>query len=259
MLRVDVDGRRLSVTLARPDVHNALSADLIDAITSAFRDAGQRPGVRYVVVAGDGPSFCAGADLHWMRSTAAASLEENRRDALRLAEMLDAIVQSPLPVIARVHGAVLGGGVGLVAACDLAVAEPSAVFGLTEVRLGLVPAMIFPFLLRRLSRSHLLWAALTGDRFPAHRALEMGLVNAVSEDPAGVVTRWGRSLEAGGAEALANVKRLFNAVPHLNLQEVRQFTADLIARVRGGREGQEGMRAFLEKRNPNWIHAPRRE
>jgi methylglutaconyl-CoA hydratase len=259
MLRVDVDGTRLSVTLARPDVHNALSADLIDAITSAFRDAGKWPGVRYVVVAADGPSFCAGADLHWMRSTAAASLEENRRDALRLAEMLDAIVQSPFPVIARVHGAVLGGGVGLVAACDLAVAEPSAVFGLTEVRLGLVPAMIFPFLLRRLSRSHLLWAALTGDRFPAHRALEMGLVNAVSEDPGAVAAGWGRSLEAGGPEALANVKRLFNAVPHLNLQEVREFTVDLIARVRSGREGQEGMRAFLEKRKPAWLQPPREE
>jgi methylglutaconyl-CoA hydratase len=259
MLHVDVHGPRLSITLSRPDVRNALSADLIDALAATFREAGQRSGVRYVVLSGEGPSFCAGADLHWMRSMVDASLEENRRDAARLAEMLDAVVQCPRPVIARVHGAVLGGGVGLVAACDLAVAEPGAVFGLTEVRLGLVPAMIFPFLLRKLSRPHLLWAALTGDRFPAHRALEMGLVNAVSEDSDGVVAGWARDLEAGGPEALAQVKRLFNEVPPLGPKEVREFTVDLIARVRGGLEGQEGMRAFLEKRKPSWNQTPRAE
>ncbi|MDR5683517.1 MAG: enoyl-CoA hydratase-related protein [Armatimonadota bacterium] len=253
VLRVEVDGSSLSITLSRPEVHNALSADLIDALGAAFRDAARRPGIRYVVLSGEGPSFCAGADLHWMRSTVHASLEDNRRDAARLAEMLDAVVGCPRPVVARVHGAVLGGGMGLVAACDLAVAEPGAVFGLTEVRLGLVPAMIFPFLLRKVSRSHLLWAALTGERFPAHRALEMGLVNAVADDPDDVVAGWARSLQAGGPEALAQVKHLFDQVHRLSPQEAREFTVDLIARLRTGPEGQEGMRAFLERRRPSWM------
>lgn len=251
-VRVTQEGARATVTLARPEVHNALDPLLLGALMEAFRTTAEHPDVRVVVLAADGPSFCAGADLRWMRAALGASLEENRRDAAQLADLLEAIVTSPKPVIARVHGAVLGGGMGLVAACDLAVATPDATFGLPEVRLGLVPAMIFPFLLRKVAPAELLWAALTGSRFPAERAHRMGLVNAVAADPDAVVDEWCEALCAAGPQALAAVKELFRAVPHLGPKEARHFTVDLIARIRTGEEAQEGMRAFLEKRQPSW-------
>ncbi|MDR7570901.1 MAG: enoyl-CoA hydratase-related protein, partial [Armatimonadota bacterium] len=150
------EGLRVVITLARPEAHNALHPDLMEALTQAFRDVGEQDHVRYVVLAAEGPSFCAGADLHWMQAALEATPEENRRDAERLFTLLESIAACPRPVVARVHGAALGGGVGLVAACDLAVAHPDASFGLPEVRLGLAPAMILPFLLRRVNRSELL-------------------------------------------------------------------------------------------------------
>lgn len=257
LLRRQTDGPRLTLTLCRPEVHNALNAELIDAVAAVFRDAAALGEIRYIVLAGDGPSFCAGADLNWMRASLDASFEENRADAARLAAALDAIATCPKPVIARVHGAALGGGVGLVAACDLAVASPAAVFGLTEVRVGLVPAMIFPFLVRKVAGGELLRAALTGDRFTAQHAQAMGLVNEVAEDGDAVITRWADSLLAAGPEAVARVKQLFNAVPHLSWEAARAYTADLIAGVRAGPEAQEGMRAFLERRKPAWMPDPR--
>jgi len=251
-VRISRKGPRTTITLSRPEVHNALDPVLLGALTEAFQRTTREPDVRVVVLAADGPSFCAGADLRWMRAAVGASLEDNRRDAAQLADLLGTIVTCPKPVIARVHGAVLGGGMGLVAACDLAVARPDATFGLTEVRLGLVPAMIFPFLLRKVAPAELLWAALTGSRFSAERAHRMGLVNAVASDPDAVVDEWEEALCAAGPHALAAVKELFRTVPHLGPEEAKQFTVDLIARVRTGEEAQEGMRAFLEKRKPSW-------
>jgi methylglutaconyl-CoA hydratase len=252
VLRLQTDGPRANVTLCRPEVHNALNAALLDAIAAAFREVATRHDVRYVVLTGDGPSFCAGADVHWMRASLHASVEENRADAARLIAALGAITTCPKPVIAQVDGAALGGGVGLVAACDLAVAVPAAVFGLTEVRLGLVPAMIFPFLLQKVAPHHLRWAALTGDRFPAQRALEMGLVNEVADDVAAVIDRWADSLLAAGPHAAAGVKELFRAIPHLSPDAARSYAIELSAGVRAGQEAQEGMLAFLERRKPSW-------
>ncbi|MDQ7858252.1 MAG: enoyl-CoA hydratase-related protein [Armatimonadota bacterium] len=253
LLRLQVEGPRLSITLARPEVHNALNGELIAALGRAVREAAALPEVRYVVLAGEGPSFCAGGDLAFMRAMAGRPAEVNRVEAGALFETLDAMVSCPKPIIARVHGAALAGGMGLVAAADLAVAHPAARFGLTEVRVGVPPAMIFPFLLRKVARHHLLWAALTGERFPAARALEMGLVNEVAEDPDGVVATWGRDLLAGGPEALAGVKHLARRLPQLSWDEVRALTVDLIVRSAVSPEGQEGMLAFLEKRRPRWA------
>jgi methylglutaconyl-CoA hydratase len=244
------------VTLSRPEVHNAFNEDLIQALDQTFRQAAAESDLRYVVLAGDGPSFCAGADLDWMRRMARASAEENRADAGRLAGMFEAIATCPKPVVACVHGAAIGGGVGLVASCDVAVAAPRAVFGFGEVRLGIAPSVIFPFLLRKVPRHHLLWAALTGERLPAARALEMGLINEVADDLDAVVDRWAAAFLAAGPCALAAVKNLFNTVPHLDPQAAREFTVDMIARLRAGPEAQEGMRAFLEKRRPGWSLAP---
>jgi methylglutaconyl-CoA hydratase len=252
VLRAATDGPRLTVTLNRPEVHNALNADLIEALGQAFRDAGGRRDIRYIVVAGEGASFCAGGDLAFMRGMIERSHDDNLRAAGGLTATLEAMVRCAKPIIARVHGATFAGGMGLVAACDLAVAHPKAAFGLTEVRVGIVPAMIFPFMLRKVARHDVLWSAITGDRFPASRALAMGLVNEVSEDLDGVIERWAASLLAGGPDALAGVKDLFFRVPQMPWDEARALTVEVIVRGCVSPEGQEGMTAFLEKRRPVW-------
>jgi methylglutaconyl-CoA hydratase len=247
---------RCTITLHRPEIHNALNDALIDALAEAVQAAGADEQVRYLVIAGEGKSFCAGADLTWMRSVVDASIEESKADAARLVVALEAMIHCPKPVIGRVHGAALGGGMGLVAACDLVVAAPRALFGLTEVRLGLAPAMIFPFLLRKVQRQHLLWAALTGERFRADRALELGLVNEVADDLDRVIDGWAQALMQAGPAGLDAVKQLFDRVPQLSWEQARSFTVELIARLRCGPEGQDGMRAFLERRKPRWIEGP---
>ncbi|MBW2734010.1 MAG: enoyl-CoA hydratase/isomerase family protein, partial [Deltaproteobacteria bacterium] len=205
LLRRHCVGARLTLTLCRPEVHNALNDTLIDALRVAFEEASEDAALRCVVVEGEGRSFCAGADLTWMKALVDASPEENRADARRLVRLLDAMVACKRPVIARVHGAALGGGMGLVAACDLVVAHPKARFGLTEVRLGLAPAMIFPYLLRKVQRQHLLAAALTGERFDAEQAWRLGVVNEVSEDLDAVIARWEAALVASGPAAVSAV------------------------------------------------------
>jgi methylglutaconyl-CoA hydratase len=252
-LRCSIAGPRLTVTLCRPRTHNALDAELIGSIGRAFREAAGHEGVRYVVLAGEGPSFCAGADLKWMQAAVNLSPEENRADAAHLAAALEAIATCPKPVIARVHGACLAGGMGLTAACDLAVAAPDAVFGLAEVRLGLVPAMVFPYLLQKIAPHQLLRVALTGERFPATQARDMGLIQELAEDPDEVVRRWGDMLLAGGPQALARVKALFRAVPGMSWAAAQQYGVEMIAEVRAGDEAQEGTQAFLQKRRPRWA------
>ncbi|HAI21067.1 MAG TPA: enoyl-CoA hydratase, partial [Clostridiales bacterium UBA8153] len=215
VLRCSTAGPQMTITLCRPRVHNALDAGLSAGLARAFREAARCEQTRYVVLAGEGPSFCAGADLQGMRAAGTASPQENRADASILASVLEAIAHCPKPVIARVNGVCLGGGVGLAAACDLAVATPDAVFGLSEVRLGLVPATIFPYLLRKVPPHRLLYAALTGERFSAAVAQDLGLIQEVADDPGEVVGRWASLLLAGGPQALAQVKELFRLVPEM--------------------------------------------
>ena len=233
----------LRVTLARPERRNAFDAALIAELTEAFKDVGD---ARAVVLAGDGESFCAGADVDWQRASIDLSYEENVEDALRLYRMCETIDRCPAPVVARVHGYALGGGSGLVAFADIAVATTDAVFGFSEVRLGIIPAVISPFVFARIGTGPARRWYLTGERFGADVALRIGLVHEVSDTPDDVVAGIVESLLAGGPEAVRAAKRLALEQP------TGRATAEIAAKRRTSEEGQEGLRAFLEKRTPEW-------
>jgi methylglutaconyl-CoA hydratase len=242
-LRIERDGPLLRVTMARPDRRNAFDAALIAELTDAFSDIDD---ARAVVLAGEGPSFSAGADVEWMRSSIELSYDENVADALRLRAMLDATDGCPAPVIARVQGHALGGGCGLVACSDIVVAHPDAQFAFSEVKLGIVPAVISPFALAKIGSSAARRYFVTGERFDAATALRIGLVQEVTPElDAAVEAVAGELLSAGPAAARA-AKGLARAP--LAAEE----TARLIAERRTSEEGQEGLRAFLEKRPPRW-------
>lgn len=242
-LRVDRDGLVLRVTMARPERRNAFDAALIDELAAAFADVGD---ARAVVLGGDGPSFSAGADVGWMRASVELSYEENIADALRLRAMLEAIDGCPAPVVARVQGHALGGGCGLVACCDVVVADPATQFAFSEVKLGIVPAVISPFALAKIGPSAARRWFVTGERFGAGVALRIGLVHEVAEDLDGAVERVVAELCSAGPEAARGAKELARAA--LSAEE----TARRIAAHRTSAEGQEGLRAFLEKRAPGW-------
>jgi methylglutaconyl-CoA hydratase len=242
-VRVERDGPVLRVTLARPERRNALDARVVADLTAAFADDG---GARAVVLAGDGPSFCAGADIAAMRDFAELPREENVEDALRLRALLDAIDGCPAPVVARVHGHALGGGAGLLACVDVAVAAADAVFGFSEVKLGIVPAVIAPFVLERIGTGAARRLFVTGERFDAVVALRIGLVHEVADDLDAAVERVVAELLAAGPEAARVAKRLARAP--VSAQE----TAELAADRRASEEGREGLRAYVEKRPPSW-------
>jgi methylglutaconyl-CoA hydratase len=244
-LRVERDGDVLRITLGRPERRNAFDAALIAELTDAFADVGD---ARAVVLSGDGPSFCAGADVEWQRSSIDLSYDENVEDAMRLYRMLEVIDTCPAPVVCRVHGYALGGGSGLVACADIAVAAPDATFGFTEVRLGIIPAVISPFVLARIGAAARRYL-LTGERFGASEALRIGLVSEVAEDSEAAVETIVEALLAGGPEAVREAKRLVRERP------AGVETARIAAARRTSEEGQEGLRAFLERRNAPW--APR--
>lgn len=243
-----------TVTLARPDARNALNLRLIEEIRRSMEELAEDDGVRVVVLTGGGEYFCAGADIGYMRDTANFSYEENREDARNLAAMFGAVEGCRKPVVARVKGAAIGGGVGLVAAADVAVAEEGTVFAFTEVRLGISPATIAPFVLRKIGYSHARALFLTGERFDASRAHEIGLVHEVAArgDLDRVVREKIEGLLAGGPGALAATKALLREIRDAAPGEVTEITARRIAELRTGKEGQEGLGAFLEKREPAW-------
>ena len=244
--------------LARPDARNALNAGLIGEIGRSMQELAEDDGVRVVVLTGEGKHFCAGADIGYMRNTADFSFEENREDARALAAMFAAVEGCPKPVVARVAGAAIGGGVGLVAAADVAVAEEGTVFAFTEVRLGISPATIAPFVLRKIGYSHARALFLTGERFGAARAHEIGLVHEVAAqgDLDRAVREKIEGLLAGGPGALAATKALLREIRDAAPGEVTEITARRIAELRTGEEGQEGLGAFLEKREPAWRGEP---
>ena len=242
---MEKDGDVLRVTLARPERRNAFDAALISELAEAFVDVGT---ARAVVLAGDGPSFCAGADVEWMRASVELSYDENVDDALALRRMLEAVDRCPAPVVARVHGHALGGGAGLVACADVVVAAPDAVFAFSEVKLGIVPAVISPFALAKIGAGAARRLFLTGERFDAETALQIGLVHEIADDPDAVVERIVGELRTAGPRAARAAKRLVLDAP-LDGQE----TARRIAERRTSEEGQEGLRAFLERRRASWA------
>jgi methylglutaconyl-CoA hydratase len=238
-VRIERDGPVLRITLAQPERRNAFDADVIAELAEAFVDTGR---ARAVVLAGDGPSFCAGADIDWMRSSVDLSYEENVADANALRAMLEAVDACPAPVVARVQGHAFGGGAGLVAVADVAVAAPDATFAFSEVKLGIVPAVISPFALEKIGRGAARRYFVTGERFDAATALRIGIVHEVADDLDAAVERVVGELLSAGPLAARWAKRLVREQPK------GPETARWIADRRSSEEGQEGMRAFLEKR-----------
>jgi len=242
-LRVEREDGVLRVTLARPDARNAFDAALIEELAAAFVDVGSS---RAVVLAGDGPSFCAGADVEWMRASADLDYEANVADANALRRMLEAIDGCPAPVVAVVQGHALGGGAGLVACSDIVIAHDRAVFAFSEVKLGIIPAVISPFAVRKIGESAARRYFVTGERFDAATALRVGLVHEVTDDLAGALDRVLAELRSAGPRAARHAKRLVLDRPD------GPETAQRIAERRTSEEGQEGLRAFLERRSPSW-------
>jgi methylglutaconyl-CoA hydratase len=259
-LRVDREGPSGSVArvvLTRPEVHNAFDATLIDELRRAFTRLADEPAgqLRAVILAGEGPSFCAGADVGWMRASLGLSREANEQDAMAMAQMFDAVDRCPVPVVARVQGAALGGGMGLCAVSDLVVAEAGAKFGFTETRLGILPAVISPFVIAKIGETHARALFPGGRRFDATRALRIGLVHEVVEGDVALDTAVASAVDdllAGGPTAVRAAKAIVREVRGLPHESTRWHTARRIATQRSSAEGQEGLRAFLEKRAPSW-------
>jgi len=255
LVRVEQTGTRVRVMMNRPDVRNAFNAELIAALTDVFGDLSTDDGVRSIVLAGEGKTFSGGADIAWMRSALELPEAENVRDAEAMAAMLIAIDRCPKPVIARVHGAALGGGAGLCAVADAVVAEGETIFGFTETKLGLIPAVISPFVLAKIGVGNARRLFLSGERFDAHTALAIGLVHEVASGDAldGTVDAIAAELESASPAAVAAAKALIPLVAAASYEESRALTARAIARLRTSPEGQEGLRAFLERRAPGWT------
>ena len=254
-LQVEIDGLVARVWLNRPDVRNAFDGLMVTELRKTLFDFGAQDGVRVIVLGGRGPSFCAGADLQWMKAMAAFTRDENLREAQALADLFFTVYQSPKPIVARVHGAALGGGSGLVAACDIPVAALGTQFGFTEVRLGILPAVISPYVVGKIGESAARELFLTGERFEAVKALEIGLVRAAvpEEDLDAAVEGRVEELLKAGPRAIAEAKALIREVAWRRVEDVQRYTVERIADVRTSSEGQEGMRAFLEKRKPGWV------
>ncbi len=250
------DGPVARLKLNRPALHNAFDAGLIAALTSALADAGADAGVRVVVLEGAGASFSAGADLNWMRGMAAASQSENREDALALATLLRTLDNLPKPTIARVQGAAFGGGVGLVAACDIAIGVPEAKFGLTESKLGLLPAVISPYVVDAIGPRQARRYFASAEIFDAAQAHRIGLLHEVVAADAldAAVDRQIGFLGKAGPHAASTAKQLVRRVAAGGAaDDIDAANADLIAALRVSSEGQEGIAAFLEKRKPAWC------
>jgi len=259
MLTINSDGRVARVTLNRPEIHNAFNEVVISELTAAMKElaaqAGGADGLRVVVLTGAGKSFCAGADLNWMKKMAAYTYEENIKDALALADLMYTIYTCPLPTIARVNGSAFGGGVGVASACDIVVASTEARFSLSEVKLGLVPACIAPYVIERVGQRNAREFFLTGERISAQKALEIGVANKIAapDELDGIVDGYIAHLLSSSPQALRWAKDLVSKTPKMKLDECRQFNAEMIAKLRVSEEGQEGISAFFEKRKPNWA------
>lgn len=245
----------LTVTLNRPDVHNAFNDELIAEAIDLFSNLDTKA-ARAVVLKGTGKNFCAGADLNWMSRMVSYTRDENIRDSSLLAKMYALMNECPVPIVGRIQGAAIGGGVGLVSVCDVAIATSRSQFGLSEVKLGILPAVISPYVIARIGQSHARALFLTGERFDAERALRIGLVHRVVESDAeldAAVYEAVTQLKTSGPEAVRECKKLIAYVATHELSDSVPYTIDAIATRRVSEEGQEGMKAFLEKRLATWI------
>jgi methylglutaconyl-CoA hydratase len=255
VLEISTAGAVAQVRLARPGVRNAFNAEVIGELHRAFERLGADAGVRAIVLSGEGKTFCGGADINWMRGSLELSRDENVADAQRMSEMFRTIDRCSKPVIARVHGAALGGGAGLVAVCDIAIASEETIFGFTETKLGILPAVISPFVLAKIGESHARALFLTGERFDTKRAAAIGLIHEVvaPDDLDAAVQRVVEEIETAGPSAIAVAKQMIAKVSAATYDDSRDITAHAIAQQRTSPEGQEGLRAFLERRKASWT------
>ncbi|MBU1319015.1 MAG: enoyl-CoA hydratase/isomerase family protein [candidate division Zixibacteria bacterium] len=243
------------ITFSRPEIHNAFNGVMIDELYDLFDRLNRDKGVRVVVLTGEGKSFCAGADLNWMRAVKDYSYEKNFSESLKLAEVFHLIYSCPKPVVGRINGAAIGGGTGFVAVCDIAIASTNAVFSFSEVKIGVVPACISPYVIKRVGEGRAREFFLTGERLTTDQALQSGLINRAvpPEDLDAEVDAMVAQLISSGPKALKCCKDLLDTVSDQSLQDAKIHTARVIANLRKSDEGQEGMDAFLNKRKPNWV------
>jgi methylglutaconyl-CoA hydratase len=251
-----LENKTARINLNRPEVHNAFNEVMIAELTEVFLKISKDESTRVVVLTGNGDSFCAGADLNWMKKMIHFSYQENLEDSLKLAELFYRMYSLPQPTIARVNGAAIGGGTGLVAVCDMAIASENAKLSLSEVKLGLVPACISPYVIRKVGEGRCREFFLSGERLTANRAMELGLVNLVVpvEKLDQTVQEKVNQLISSGPKAIAMCKEILKNVPGMSFDKAKTYTAEMIALMRIGDEGQEGMNAFFEKRKPKWAN-----
>ncbi|MDZ4723984.1 MAG: enoyl-CoA hydratase-related protein [candidate division Zixibacteria bacterium] len=242
------------ITFNGPEIHNAFNATVISELSALLSEIEIDPSIRVVVLTGAGKSFCAGADLNWMRSVVSQSFEENLAESNKLADLFYQFYTFRCPIIARVNGAAIGGGTGFVAVCDIAIASESSVFSFSEVKIGVVPACIGPYVIKKMGEGKARELFITGERMNAVRAREVGLVNSVVADGDldNEVDKLIASILSSGPSAVSMAKKLISEVSAMPPEEFKPYTAEIIARLRISAEGQEGMDAFLNKRKPKW-------
>lgn len=244
-----------TISFNRPKIHNAFNSQVIDEMLSLFNQLADDDNLRVVVLTGEGKSFCAGADLNWMRSVVNQSFDENLDESNRLADLFYKIYSFPRPVIGKINGAAIGGGTGFVAVCDISVAAESAKFSFSEVKIGVVPACIGPYVIKKMGEGKSRELFITGERMDAKRAFDVGLVNSYVADNKldETVDSLVKLILSSGPKAVAMAKKLVSEVSSMSPDQFKPFTAEMIAKLRISDEGQEGMDAFLNKRKPNWV------
>jgi methylglutaconyl-CoA hydratase len=244
----------ITIYLNRPDVHNAMNEQLMKDLTSYFKRIYNDIDIRIIVLTGKGKSFCAGADLNWMKSMANYSLEENIQDSKLLSNLFEAIYNCPKPVIAKINGHAFGGGLGLFAVCDIAIAVPNCKFAFSEVKLGIIPSVISTYIARRLNFSNMRRLFITGERFNSEYAEKIGLIDFVVEDEEidNLIQKYVDILKSSGPIAIKEIKRLINACETMDIEKYKKYTIETISKLRVSEEGQDGINAFLEKRKTKW-------
>ncbi len=254
-LKFEKNNETATILFARPEIHNAFDETLIAEMTDVIDVLTADSNCRVVIITGQGKSFCAGADLNWMRAVLKKGYEENLKEANELAELFHKIYCLRVPLIGKINGAAIGGGVGFVALCDIAYAASTAIFSFSEVKIGVVPACISPYVIKKIGEGKARELFITGERMNAQRALEVGLINKVVEDDRlnEAVDALAESILSSGPEAVAVAKKMVGEVPSMSPEQFKPHTAEIIARLRMSDEAQEGMDAFLNKRKPSWV------
>jgi methylglutaconyl-CoA hydratase len=254
-LKVKKENGILTILLNRPDVHNAMNEQLMKDLTNCFKEVNLDNTIRIIILTAIGKSFCAGADLNWMKSMANFSKEENIRDSQLLIDLYETIYQCHKPVIGKINGHAFGGGLGLIAVCDIVIANPGCKFAFSETKLGIIPSVISTYVLRRIiGIAHVRRLFLTGERFSSEYAKKIGLIDYIfeNEEMDEIIKKYCSILETSGPKAIIEVKKLINSYEELSANEYKKHTVEKIAELRVSDEGQEGINAFLEKRKPWW-------